>query len=193
MVNKTGLREKVVLGIIILLLITGGVWRAVEVAGSRSEVIMTGGEEEQHQVNVEPELITVHIVGAVEKPGVYHLPDGARIYELLELCGGLTAEADGETVNQARPLFDGEQVQIYLVGEIPSMASSGGSSGAKININRATAAELTALPGIGEVRAGQIVDHREKNGLFKDTREIMDVGGIGEKTYQSIVELITVY
>jgi competence protein ComEA len=187
-----GFREKIVIGVIVLLLITGAAWRAISPPVSRSGLVQTGHAElQQSPEEKTPELITVHIVGAVLNPGVYQLPAGSRVYQLLEICGGFSAEADGDALNQARPLLDGEQIQITRIGEQPQSNSSGSVS--KININRATADELTALPGIGAVRAGQIVDHRDKNGYFSDIREIMDVSGIGETTFKNIADLITIY
>ncbi len=187
-----GLREKIVVGTIVLLLITGAAWRAISPTVSRSGLAQAGQVElQQSPEEKTPELITVHIVGAVSSPGVYQLPAGSRVYQLLELCGGFSAEADQETLNQARPLLDGEQIQIKQTGESPQANSSVTSS--KININRATADELTALPGIGAVRAGQIVAHRDKHGYFNDIREIMDVSGIGETTFKNIADLITIY
>jgi competence protein ComEA len=189
--GRIGLREKVVLAVIALLLLTGGIWRSGQFSAKSSDIIMAGYHEQAGPENGEPELITVHLVGAVNKPGIYHLPVGSRVYELIDLCGGFSEEADRELLNQARPLLDGEQIYIYTIGEAP--ASLSGNASAKININQASASELTALPGIGEVRAAQIVAYREKHGFFKDIREIMDVGGIGEKTFENISELITVY
>lgn len=191
MAEKIGLREKAVLGILALLLVTGGVWRAVQVSAPVPELIQAGHAEEQAPDNPEPELITVHLVGAVRSPGVYHLPAGARVYQLLELGGGFREEADREAINLARPLYDGEQIYVSSIGESPALPTGGSSM--KININKASAAELTALPGIGEVRANQIVAHREKHGFFTDITEIMDVSGIGEATFNNIAELITVY
>ena len=182
-------REKVILGLLAALLLAGAAWRlwrpprpAVEPVGLETE---TGFAEE------EPELITVHAVGAVRQPGVYRLPAGSRVHDLLELAGGPTGEADLEAINLARPLIDGEQVQFYRFGE--SGAPLSGSAPGKININRATAAELETLPGIGPAKARSIVEHREKNGYFKDITEIMDVSGIGEGIFHNIEELITVY
>ncbi len=187
-----GLREKIVVGVIVLLLITGAAWRAISPPVSRSGLVqISQAELQQSPEEKSPELITVHIVGAVSSPGVYQLPAGSRVYQLLELCGGFSAEADQETLNQARPLMDGEQIQIKQAGELPQ--ANGSVSPSKININRATADELTALPGIGAVRAGQIVDHRDKHGQFTDIREIMDVSGIGETTFNNIADLITIY
>ena len=61
-----------------------------------------------------------------------------------------------------------------------------------IDINRADAEQLTALPGIGEVLAGRIVAYREENGSFLSIQELQNVEGIGEKRLDAILDLITV-
>jgi competence protein ComEA len=189
--GKIGLRDKIILGILILLLITGGLWRSGQLGTKGPDVIQAGYIEQNSPDNNEPELITIHLVGEVNNPGIYQLPQGSRVYQLIELCGGFSEEADREALNQARPLLDGEQVCIQKNGEAPAPSATGAAK--KININQATASDLTALPGIGDVRAGQIVAHREKHGLFKDIREIMDVSGIGDKTFENIADYITIY
>lgn len=65
-------------------------------------------------------------------------------------------------------------------------------AGFPININTASAEELTSLPGIGDVLAGRIVSYREQYGSFLSTEELMDVTGISEKTYERIQEYVTV-
>lgn len=187
-------REKIILGVLILLLVVGGVWRAVNnyrVPEPELAQVAQSDLKGQGEIDSEPDLISVHLVGAVNSPGVYQLPEGSRVYELLEMGGGLAAEADQEGLNQARPLLDGEQVYVHRIGEEPPVARNGGAP--LININRAAASELTALPGIGEVRAAQIVDHREKHGYFKAKEDIMDVSGIGQATFDNITDLITIY
>lgn len=188
--EKISLREKVIFGVLVVLLITGGIWRADHFNKSNSQIIEVSNYQ-QEDLQLAPELITVHLVGAVNNPDVYTLPVGSRVYELLELCGGFSSEADHEAINLARPLMDGEQIYVQKIGEAPAQAVTEGAG--KININQAGVNDLTALPGIGEVRASQIIAHREKNGFFKDIREIMDVSGIGEKTFENIADLITVY
>ncbi len=196
MEGKVSLREKIILGVLVLLLISGGVWRAVQVAAPKPEIIQTGHIEssagEEISEAAEPEMITVHLVGAVKNSGVYQLPVGSRVYELLEISGGLSDEADQEAVNQARPLLDGEQIYIHSIGEAAVPASVPGAAG-KININQASARELTSLPGIGDVRANQIVSYREEHGFFTSLDQIMDVSGIGESTFDNIADQITIY
>lgn len=188
---KAGLREKIVLGVLVALLVSGGVWRAVQHSTPGPRVLESGLAGQETIVDAEPEMITVHLAGAVLRPGIYHLPGGSRVYEVLEMGGGFSGEAEADSLNLARPLLDGEQIYVQRAGEAPQVSTSGGS--AKININTASASDLTALPGIGDVRAAQIVAHREKHGFFKDIREIMDVSGIGDKTFENIADLITIY
>jgi competence protein ComEA len=194
--NK-GLQEKIMLGLLALLLVGGGLWRAAQHKDPEFDIMQAGFTRQTGDQfaldDQEAETITVHLVGAVVNPGVYHLPAGSRVYELLEAGGGLLEEADAESLNQARPLLDGEQVYVGPGDETGGTQRSAVSQEGKININLATTADLMALPGIGEVRARQIIEYRDKNGFFTDPRELMDVSGIGEKTYSSLADLITIY
>jgi len=63
---------------------------------------------------------------------------------------------------------------------------------ARVNINTATAVELEALPGIGPAVARRIVEHREKNGPFRRTADILNVKGIGAKTYEALKDRLVV-
>lgn len=196
MEKLNSLREKIVIGFLVLLLIGGGVWRAVETSAPGGEIVLAGQQQQSlsadHDLVEEPEMITVHLVGAVNNPGVYHLPEGSRVFELLEIGEGFSEDADHEVLNQARPLLDGEQIYIHRIGEM-TRSSTVQDGGGKININRASASDLTALPGIGDVRANQIVAHREAHGFFTDLEQIMDVSGIGQTTFNNIADQITIY
>ena len=61
-----------------------------------------------------------------------------------------------------------------------------------VNINTADHQALTTLPGIGDVLAQRIIDHREENGLFRTVEELMNVKGIGEKRMEQILDLVTI-
>ena len=61
-----------------------------------------------------------------------------------------------------------------------------------VNLNSATAAQIATLPGIGEAAARRIIEYREKNGGFKKVEELMNVKGIGEKTFLNLKPLIVV-
>lgn len=79
-----------------------------------------------------------------------------------------------------------ESAQIAL---IPAAESS---ESALININTATSEELQTLPGIGEAKAAAIIAYREEHGIFADISEIINVSGIGAKTFEKIRGQITV-
>ena len=193
------MREKILLLLFVLLLLGGVLWKIAPALLSGPpeglvEEVETSVPEGAPDNGLEPETVTVHLVGAVKNPGVYDLPAGARVYELLEAGGGPTKKADLESVNLARPLYDGEQVQIYAAGEAGGAAAGEQAQAEqKININKATVEELQTLPSIGEVRAQGIIEHRDKNGPFTDIEEIMDVSGIGAGIFNQIKDQITIY
>lgn len=132
-----------------------------------------------------PDEIVVHVAGAVTTPGVYRLAADARVVDAIDAAGGANAAADMSRVNLAAPLADGQQVYVVAVGEDPPPALGGAgppteSGPAVVDINRATAAELEALPGIGPALAAAIVGHRDEHGPFVAVESLLDVSGIGE-------------
>jgi competence protein ComEA len=131
--------------------------------------------------------VTVHVSGGVVQPGVYELPRGSRVQDALDAAGGPVDEADLDRINLARVLQDGQQIYVPLIGE-----DSVESTRFPININVATAEQLSLLPGIGEVTAQAIVDYREAQGPFDRIEDIQDVAGIGPSTFETIKELISV-
>ncbi|HWP99037.1 MAG TPA: helix-hairpin-helix domain-containing protein [Vicinamibacterales bacterium] len=70
--------------------------------------------------------------------------------------------------------------------------SSGGRGAALVNLNTATSAELQSLPGIGPRTAERIIEYRQKNGGFKKIEELMNIRGVGEKTFLRLKDRITV-
>lgn len=143
--------------------------------------------------------IIVHISGAVPRPGVYALPDGARVQDIISAAGGFLAEADKELINLARVLEDGEKLEIpYAEGFSPVLPTPvqsiiiPGDDEDLININTASSFELETLPGIGPAIAQRIIEYREANGPFLAIEDIVNVSGIGPGTYERIRDLITV-
>jgi len=151
-----------------------------------------------------PKTIVVHIAGAVEKTGLYVLPSDCRVGDALKIAGGAVLNADTSLLNLAENLADGDKLYVPFKGTpIPkeyenktikrrSVKKSEKTPTPKfpININTATEEELMTLPDIGDVRAKDIIDYRNKNGGFKKREEIMNVKGIGEGIYEKIKDLI---
>ena len=142
--------------------------------------------------------VYVYVCGAVNAPGVYELKEGARVYEAIQLAGGLTEAAAADAVNQARIVTDGEQIRVPTVEEAQSRGAgvagevTEGTENNKININTAGKEELMTLTGIGEAKAESIMDYREKNGSFKSVEELMQIEGIKEGVFNKIKDDITI-
>lgn len=149
--------------------------------------------------------VFVHVAGAVARPGVYRLRSGARVSDALGAAGGPLPQAVLDGVNLARPVGDGDQVFVPSQGQVAGPAAAppgggdhGGGGGSatrpdgRIDLNRATAAELTALPGIGPVLAERIVSHREEHGGFRSVEDLRAVSGIGEARLRALVDLVAV-
>lgn len=150
--------------------------------------------------------LQVYICGEVEKPGLYKLKSGARVYDALQLAGILPGAAL-DYAQPARKLQDGETIELLsaaeieeqmLSGQLPpptaeQVLSSAVPTGGLVNINTATAQELDErLPGIGPALAARIIDYRESNGSFAQVEDLKNVSGIGDKKFADMKELISV-
>jgi competence protein ComEA len=129
----------------------------------------------------------VHVLGAVETPGLYVLSPGARLVDAVGAAGGTRDDADLAAVNLARVLTDGEQVVVPVLGA--AAAIPGGAAAADdglIDLNTADLAALETLPRIGPALAQRILDWREENGRFRSVDDLLGVPGIGEKLLAGI-------
>lgn len=139
--------------------------------------------------------IVVDIKGEIRKPGIYTLPSGARLYELIQLAGGVTGEGNEEVMNFAQELFD-QQLIIVPHLDDPVAYSDDGVAGTtqqnQIDLNTADSSQLQELPGIGAKKAQAIIAYREEKGFFKTVEEVKEVSGIGEKTFEALEGLIVV-
>lgn len=144
------------------------------------------------------DTIVVHAAGAVASPGVYKMPIGSRVSDLITAAGGPTGEGDPNALNLAGELRDGDRVEVPIVGATtpggasPAPAASGGGVPRVVDLNRGTAEELDALPGIGPATAAAIVTYRDQHGPFGSVDDLVDVPGIGPAKLEAIRELVDV-
>lgn len=138
--------------------------------------------------------IVVHVLGAVAVPGLYRLREGARVVDAIAAAGGFRPEAERSGLNLARVLADAEQVVVPVIGAVPpaGSAQSGVSSDGRVNINTADSAALETLPRVGPSMAERIITWRDRNGGFSVIEDLMQVTGIGEKTFEAMRELVSV-
>lgn len=144
--------------------------------------------------------IEVYITGAVMQPGVYEMTDGDRVVDLLYKAGGQAADANLESINLAVRLHDEDQVLVPRTGQAiaggvtngqTSQVAGVSNAGGLVNINTASASELDALPGIGEVYSQRIVENRAANGLFASADDLVNRQIIPRGTYDKIHDMIT--
>lgn len=152
--------------------------------------------------------VTVHVAGAVRRPGVYRLAAGARVNDALRSAGGARGGADLTAVNLAARLEDGRQVLVparaataapaggggAAAGTPPGAAAAGppGASATPINLNTATLEQLDTLDGVGPGIAQRILDYRAQHGGFSRVEELAEVPGIGAKRLATLTPLVTV-
>lgn len=155
--------------------------------------------------NRETKEWVLYITGGVASPGVYSLPPGSRVHNLVDAAGGLLPNADPVKVNLAAPLADGVHVHVPLAGEDggkndipvpaapqdsgflrqPAVTSSGGTESA-VRVNTATLEELQRLPGVGPAIARAILEYRTQKGRFSTLQDLLKVKGIGPKKLESL-------
>lgn len=201
----------VLLGIAVFLLVTQQEKEDKEllIETSSTTEVTVDTKKEQDQANNESKSakIYVDISGAVKQPGVYQLPEGSRLFDLLKQAGGLTEDAAIQTVNQAMIIQDQQKIIILTQAQAQSIdteninnnahleeksAEKSSKEAGKININQADLTQLQQLSGIGEKKAQAIIDYRNENGSFKTIEDLAKVTGIGEKTVEKLRDSITI-
>lgn len=135
--------------------------------------------------------VFVDVVGAVRRPGLYRLPEGARVADAVRRAGGPTPKAQLELVNLAALIADGEQVVVPRRGSAVAAArGSGAVPSGPVHLNSATVDQLDELPGVGPVTAQKIVDYREAHGGFSSVDELDAVPGIGPARLADLRSLV---
>ena len=126
-----------------------------------------------------PAGLLVHVVGAVEHPGLYRMKRGDRVYDAIAAAGGLSVEADITRLpNLAGRLKDGEQVKVAF-----AKGASGGTVVTRVNLNTATLEELEVVPGFASAFAQEVIDYRVNFGGFQNTRELVEILGMSEAEF----------
>jgi len=144
--------------------------------------------------------IYVHVAGAVRRPGLLRLPEGARVAAAVDRAGGPLRKADLSGVNLAAKLEDGQQVIVPrrgaagglagLAGASPGAATPGSAGVPKLSLGAVTVEQLDELDGIGPTLAQRIVEYRTEHGGFRSLGELREVEGIGEKRFASLREAL---
>jgi competence protein ComEA len=144
----------------------------------------------------------VHVVGAVRRPGLYRLREGARVADAVARAGGATQRAYLDGINLAAPLVDGTQVLVPQrlpvsaagssgAGDVPTPPAFPAVPGQKLSLSTATAEQLDELPGVGPVTAQKILDYRAEHGFIRSVDELDAVPGIGPARIEQLRDLVT--
>ena len=160
-----------------------------------SEEATYNDEYENNDESMDNMQIYVDIGGCV-----YMVEDGTRLFEIIEKAGGLTSDADINSINRAEAVYDGQKIMIMSKsnqeGGVSDYSTNGQqmmqSSNGKININYADSQTLQEIPGVGPATAQKIIEYRDSISKFKTIEDIKNVSGIGDKTFESLKEYITV-
>ncbi|MGI8774180.1 MAG: ComEA family DNA-binding protein [Actinomycetota bacterium] len=135
----------------------------------------------------------VHVAGAVRSPGLFELPDGARVADAVAAAGGARKAGDLDAVNLAQLLTDGMKIEVPRAGEQSSAAaeSAAADETSVVSLNSADRTALETIPGIGPVTAAAILSHRAELGGFSALAELLDVTGIGPATYEAMLPYVS--
>ncbi|MDW0109006.1 helix-hairpin-helix domain-containing protein [Sporosarcina aquimarina] len=147
-----------------------------------------------------PQIIVVDVKGAVLHPNVYTLTEGQRVIDAISAAGGYTQNADSKLLNHAQRLADETVIYVPIIGEeVPvfEMPEVGTGTPNKevsllVNINIADEQQLMTLTGIGPAKASAIVKYRTEQGVFQQIEDLMKVTGIGQKTFETLSDSISV-
>lgn len=191
-------KEKIIIAGLIFLLLWGT--SACESAGVVMETGEVAGDESVRLTENEEDLIYVYVCGQVKSPGVYVLDEGSRLFEAVDMAGGMLSGGDLSRINLAAVLTDGQK--IYIPSEAETLQTGeelleipengDGSLEQRVNINRASKETLMTLPGIGEAKAEAILTYRQAEGRFESPEELMNVPGIKAGIYAKIKDRIAI-
>lgn len=177
---------------------------------SSQEVVTSEGDSESEEAG-RTQMIYVDLKGAIRYPNVYAIPLGSRLFDVIEMAGGLLPDAATQHLNQSLLLSDQSLIYIYSLEEVEAYQieemdlselplinpvqpgeTTDEPLNSLVNINQATLEELMTLPSIGPKKAEAILQYRSEHGSFASSEALKEVSGIGQKTYEQLASLITV-
>ena len=181
---------------VVLLVLAAGIAVLISVVAPRGSTAVAAQPVAVHTVhsvlptaNDSPTAI-VHVVGEVEKPGLYELPAGDRIVDAVTAAGGFTPNADQAALNLAQVIEDGQQIVVARKGAAPATGSAA-VAGAPVDLNTADLSTLETLDGIGPALAQRILDYRTAHGSFGSVNDLQKVTGIGPKKFAAIKDHVS--
>lgn len=159
------------------------------------------------------ETIRINVRGEINNPGIVEMEKGKVIIDAVDLAGGFTDEADVDNINLVYELFQNVTIRIpsknegnlieeknsgfdiiaHDTGVIEGESGNDKGQGDMVNINLASKERFLNLPGIGEVYAQRIIEYRNENGRFESLDELLNISGIGEKTFENIRPFISLH
>ncbi len=179
-----GERLLLVVSLLLMTFCAGASWQNYHHRSSSKTLLQESPQAKLIHWNSSASII-VDVSGEVRHPGIVQLPRDSRVRDAIEKAGGVLPSANLSKLNLAATLTDGQQVQIDSTSS-KSTFTADKSSGAKININQASEAELESLPNIGPVMAARIMEYRRSHGAIENVDELNAVKGIGVKTIEKI-------
>ena len=161
----------------------------------QDESIADDAEKENYEQE-ENSKVTVFVSGEVLNQRVVEIEKGKRLIDAVEICGGLTENADLNAVNLALVLEEEGHYIIPAIGDTNVVNATNlnqmNSSSNLVNINSADIELLKTLPGVGDVLGQRILDKREELGKFTSIDQLNDVSGIGDKKFSDIKDKVTI-
>jgi competence protein ComEA len=200
--GRRGVRALVAIAVLVVVVAAFLAWRArprVDPVAAPSFEAGAVSDAVTPAPSVSAAGVIVAVEGKVRKPGLVHLPAGARVADALEAVGGANPGVDVAMLNLARKVVDGELILVGVtpspgvaVPTAPAGAGAAGAAGGPVNLNTATLADLDTLPGVGPVLAQRILDARTAQGGFKAVSDLRKVDGIGDARFEQLKDLVTV-
>ncbi|NCN58950.1 hypothetical protein COW99_03605 [Candidatus Roizmanbacteria bacterium CG22_combo_CG10-13_8_21_14_all_38_20] len=184
-------------GLVIVGLFLFSIGLAATLGRDKQSEVVFNTQEQLTPAQTTVKIVVIDIGGAVEKPGVYELPVGSRIKDIITEAGGFIKEADQEQIslslNLAALLTDGQKIIVPFQGEEMEVGAAqtvpGASTDKLININNDSQSTLETLTGIGPVRAAEIIANRP----YGEISELVSKKILGQSIYDKIKDQISVY